>query len=104
QGLLAEVIRQRIDKAAQRFDLSAVYQQDPSTLSQGQKKLLLFAICAAMNTALILLDEPSAGLAEKGIDMLRSWLIEAKQAGKIIIAAEHATSLDHLATRILHLG
>ncbi|MDP2172827.1 MAG: ABC transporter ATP-binding protein [Candidatus Cloacimonadaceae bacterium] len=103
-GIKPLEIRQRIDVAADRFHLKHIYAQDPSTLSQGQKKRLLFAVCAALDTQLILLDEPTVSLSEGGKELLKEWLKSLLHQGKIIIAANHDSACDDFCTQVITLG
>ncbi len=103
QGLHAQEIRRRIDSSADFFGISPLLSREPSTLSFGQKKLLLFATCSAMQTPLILLDEPSAGLSVTALDRLLAWLRNALKEGRIVVMAEHNQALTDLASQVLDL-
>ncbi|HNT52717.1 MAG TPA: ABC transporter ATP-binding protein [Candidatus Syntrophosphaera sp.] len=104
QALPPAEMRSRLDAAGRRFGLNNWLEREPVTLSQGQKKLLLFAVCAAMQTPLLLLDEPAAGLSGAALDALGAWLREWRAAGRIVILAEHAFPFPELASQVLELG
>lgn len=104
QGLEPELIRKRITAAAQRFGLAEGANKAPHILSLGQKKLLLTAVCAALDPDLILLDEPCSGLSASAQGRLRQWLRETQDAGRIVIAADHNPILRSLSSQCLELG
>ncbi len=104
KGITAPEIINRITQSAKRFGLESCLQQSPFTLSGGQKKLLLCAIGAALDSPLLLLDEPLAGLSESSVQIVLNWLKEQKEQGKILIVAEHNPVVKALADMELHLG
>jgi len=103
-GIPTPDMQLRLAAAKQSFGISDWEGIAPQHLSHGQKKLLLFAVCAILETPLILLDEPVEGLAESALLRLRNWLEECKAQGKIILIAEHSPALNDLSTRCLDLS
>lgn len=103
-GLPRAEIQTRIYEAARAFGLESMLYKDPALLSLGQKKLLLTAVCSAMQTPLILLDEPVQGLDKIAFNHLTKWLQESLASGTMIVAAEHDPRLNELATQIVELG
>lgn len=103
RGLAPLKMQDRINAAIDRFGLGTSLEHDPHLLSQGQKKLLLLAVCHAMDTPLLLLDEPSTSLSSRGRELLFDWVGEQLKLGKIIIAAEHHHCLNSLAAKIIDL-
>jgi ABC-type branched-subunit amino acid transport system ATPase component len=70
-------------------------------LSYGQRKLLEIARVMAMDSQIILLDEPFAGLFPEMVKQIAGFVAEWKHEGKTIILVEHNMSLirelcDHL--------
>lgn len=102
-GLPAAEIRRRIDASAEFFGLAGLGGQEPSTLSCGQKKLLLLALCDSLAAPLILLDEPSASLSSTARERLGAWLELSRKQGRIIIMAEHDLSLQKYSSQCLDL-
>jgi energy-coupling factor transporter ATP-binding protein EcfA2 len=103
-GLPEGDMRGRIALAAEAFGLAGFWLTEPSRLSRGQKKLLLLAVCAAQNTPLLLLDEPSAALSGESLAMVSAWLENYLAAGNMVVMAEHNPALAGLATQILDLS
>ena len=102
-GLPVSAILPRINAAAEFFGLAGLLRREPATLSYGQKKLLLFAICASLESPLILLDEPSAALSETANQLLAAWVRNCLNAGRSLILADHNPTLAEMANQILDL-
>jgi len=62
-------------------------------LSYGQRKLLEIARVIAMDTPIILLDEPFAGLFKEMVRVIVGVINELKASGKTIILIEHDMAL-----------
>ena len=105
-GMAASGMRLRIANALHSLGLdeSCPPTLDPHLLSQGQKKLLMLAVCQAMETPVILLDEPSASLSARGRETLIKWVAGLLQNGRMILAAEHHPCLDGLAAGTIDLN
>ena len=72
-----------------------------NALSYGQRKLLEIGRAMAMDTEIILLDEPFAGLFKEMVRTVVSIILELKAAGKTVVLIEHNMDLirelsDHL--------
>jgi energy-coupling factor transporter ATP-binding protein EcfA2 len=102
-GLPPEQIRQRITASAAKLGLGLNSPTAPQALSQGQKKLLLLAVCDALEPPLLLLDEPSSGLGSESLKILHIWLEQSLREGRIIILADHLMPPDRLVSGILDL-
>lgn len=103
-GMDSSIIRQRIDKALERFGLRSELQQPPSTLSAGQQSLLLCAMAEALDPPLYLLDEPSRGLSDASLDLLCEWLKDLQARSRIVFYAEHHPRLISMANQIFELS
>ncbi len=100
-------IKKRVENALKTVGLKGFNEQDPTTLSQGQKQKLAIATALAMDTPIIVLDEPIASLDYESAKHVYSILSKLNKQGKTIIVAEHDTEfLDNYASRImiLHQG
>jgi ABC-type branched-subunit amino acid transport system ATPase component len=90
----AENILKRIGLYENRF-------QRVSHLSYGQRKLLETGRVLAMNTNIVLFDEPFAGLFPEIVKKIEEIIKELKREGKTIILVEHNMAVirnlcDHL--------
>lgn len=103
-GLTIPQMKERISKATEEFGLQDFWETEPGKLSRGQKQLLVLAFCAAQDTPLYLLDEPTSALSSESILKVKNWLKNILSKGKIVIMVEHNYELGSLATQILDLG
>jgi branched-chain amino acid transport system ATP-binding protein len=81
--------------------------QGTDTLSQGELKLLEVARALATNPAVILLDEPYAGLGPAEMSNLTRMILDLHRAGLTLVIIEHKLrELMKLAQRVvvLHYG
>jgi ABC-type transport system involved in cytochrome c biogenesis ATPase subunit len=65
---------------------------------------LAWAICDVINAPLILLDEPSKGMSGQSLKLLKTWLLDKSNEGRIILMAEHGDALLDLPVRLIRLG
>lgn len=82
-------IKKRVENALLAVGLEGFQQQDPTTLSQGQKQKLAIATAIAMDTPIIVLDEPIASLDYESAKHVYAILKKLNKQGKTIIVAEH---------------
>jgi cobalt/nickel transport system ATP-binding protein len=100
----AEVAR-RVDAALARVGMTALAQRTIETLSFGERKAAALAGTLAMSPALLLLDEPTAGLDPIAEQNLCGVLRELAQTGTALLIATHAVDLvPHFASRVVLLG
>lgn len=77
-------------------------------LSQGQARKVavlaaLLPAFASATPALVLLDEPDAGLDDASINTLRSWLDELRLSGHALLIATHDERIRQQATHLLDM-
>ncbi len=90
-GLEPEDMQTRLHRSARGFGVERFLSRDPGSLSMGQKKLLLLAMCDVLDAPLVLLDEPSAGLGDENLLRLSEWVAHLRRSGRVVIVAEHNT-------------
>jgi cobalt/nickel transport system ATP-binding protein len=88
-GLEDQEIRRRIERVADRFDLSELLDRPVHMLSLGQKKQLSLADVMVLEPELLLLDEPTAYLSPGHCRDLRARLDAIHAAGTTIMVATH---------------
>jgi branched-chain amino acid transport system ATP-binding protein len=98
--------RQRIaDQVLERVQLWERRNEPASTLSQGDLKLLEVARALATNPALLLLDEPYAGLGPTEMARLTHVIMELHAAGLTLVIIEHKLrELMKIAQRVVVLN
>lgn len=81
--------QQAVSTLLAQFNLSAEAPLRAGSLSYGSQKLIELARAIAKNPALLMLDEPAAGLSAVEIDMLRQSVRALADAGAAVLLIEH---------------
>ncbi len=90
--------------ALRQFHLEEVQDNLASEISFGQQKLLNIACCVVNGAALLLLDEPVAGVNPVFGEQLTEVLKELKKSGTTILLIEHNTEfIREVADRIFFM-
>ncbi len=85
----------------ERFDLSSKYKTEFGKLSTGQQRKLILAIALAHRPAILILDEPTAGLDVHTRVELHQIMREERAKGTAILLASHDMSeVEELADRV----
>ncbi len=85
-------VRERIDQLFKLFpDLAASSQRKANTLSGGQRTMLALARGLMVDPAVLILDEPSAGLAPKFQALIWERIEAIRQTGVAILIIEQNT-------------
>ena len=98
-----------------RWSLDAVYDLFPrlkerrrqwsSTLSGGEQQMLAIGRALMTNPRLLVMDEPSEGLAPAVLDLIRDRLRQLRSAGQSVLVAEQNVDLAlDIADRVAILG
>ncbi len=99
---LAEVDR-RVEAALVRFGLEGLADAPPAILGYGRRRAITLAALAALETPILVLDEPTVGLDGRGWQQLLAWLTERRAAGTTILLATHEMALAATADRVVRL-
>lgn len=106
-GLRETEVAERVDEALCALGIEQLRRRPTHSLSFGQKKRAAIAGAMAMRPAVLILDEPSAGLDPRGLEDLMIALGELYQRGTTLVMATHDLELacgwaDDIA--VLHAG
>jgi energy-coupling factor transport system ATP-binding protein len=88
-GLRGEALRSAVDHALAAVGLAGVARTNPYDLGGSRRKLLALASVLAMQTAVLVLDEPTTGQDVTGVERVRHTLRGAREAGRTVIAISH---------------
>lgn len=84
-----EQVEQRVDKALQYMNLQEYKNRPPHYLSGGEKKRVSIADIIAMESEIILMDEPTSSLDPKNTAMLEEVLDRMTEEGKTLMISTH---------------
>ena len=99
-----EKINQNVDRAFSRLHIEHLRDRSLFALSSGEKQRLAVASIYAMDSDVMILDEPTANLDRETIEILKGMLLSLKAEGKTLILSEHRLSwLTGLADRYVYL-
>ena len=74
------------------------------TLSGGTRQKVSAALAFLFNPAVLILDEPTAGLDPVASEILKEKIIAEKKKGKLILITSHILSeLDDLVTQVIYM-
>ncbi len=85
--------RADIDRALEFFDLAHKRDELAANLAFGEQRRLEFARALAAKPALVLLDEPAAGMNAEEIDQLDARIRKLRAEGMTILLIEHHVEL-----------
>ncbi|MFH0966427.1 MAG: ABC transporter ATP-binding protein, partial [Methanobacteriota archaeon] len=80
----------RINEVMQLCEISHLRERAPYALSGGQKQRVAIAAALAMNTGILILDEPTSELDVRATGRIIGILEELKGEGKTIIVVDHS--------------
>ena len=102
-GCAEEEVARRVTKALELVGLAGRRDVSPFKLSGGQRRLCALAGILAMEPAVLVLDEPTAGLDPRGRAMLRSVLASLRERGVTLIQVTHSMEDAARADRVIAL-
>jgi branched-chain amino acid transport system ATP-binding protein len=89
---MLDKLNSRVDHLLEEVNLSSLRDTKALDLSYGRKRILEIATTLAAEPAVMLLDEPMAGVAHEDINLVAS-LIRRISAGRTIVMVEHNLSV-----------
>jgi energy-coupling factor transporter ATP-binding protein EcfA2 len=92
-GQPESLVRARTQEALAWFGLEAFADHPPALLSYGQRRLVALASVLAMQTEILILDEPTVGLDAIAADELLRMVQERHREGRTIILVTHDLAL-----------
>ncbi|WP_334109367.1 energy-coupling factor ABC transporter ATP-binding protein [Thermodesulfitimonas autotrophica] len=95
QGLRGETLEERVKAALAATALWELRDKAPHFLSYGQKKRLCLAAVLALAPAVMLLDEPTAGLDVEQTHRVLGILEELHRAGRTLVLATHDVDMAY---------
>jgi Cu-processing system ATP-binding protein len=92
------------DSLIDQFKLYKFYDKRMHTLSGGTRQKVSAALACLFNPAVLILDEPTAGLDPISVELLKEKILEEKAKGKLLIISSHILSdLDELTTEMVYI-
>lgn len=88
RGFSPDEVEERLSRVLAVTGLEGLKDRPPHALSGGQKQRVVLATTLALGTDILILDEPTSELDEKGTDSIVSLLKELKAQGKAILLVE----------------
>lgn len=92
------------EELLQQFELTTQLEKRMSTLSGGTTQKFSATVAFLFNPAVLILDEPTAGLDPLASEILKAKIIKEKENGKLILITSHLLSeLDDMITQLIFM-
>lgn len=88
-GVPREIMLEKIDRALKLTGISHIAERSPFTLSGGEQQRLAIASILAMDSPVLIFDEPTSLLDPVGRSEVLSVILNLSKSGHTIIIAEH---------------
>jgi len=88
-GVRGEELRSAVDAALVAVGLESDAKTNPYDLGASRRKLLALASVLGMRTPVLVLDEPTTGQDERGVQRVRAVIEEAHAQSRTVIAISH---------------
>ncbi|BBO83400.1 hypothetical protein DSCO28_39660 [Desulfosarcina ovata subsp. sediminis] len=98
-GYANERVREQVNASLSAFDLFTMKERNPHDLSYSERKRLAIASVLAMDTEIVVLDEPTAGLDPREIKLLKAAMRQLQSKGKSVVVISH--DMDFIAENML---
>ena len=86
------------------FGLDSLLTKRMRTLSGGTRQKVSACLAFLFDPAVLILDEPTAGLDPVSSEMIKQKIISEKQKGKLVLVTSHVLSeLDEMVTEIIYM-
>ncbi len=98
-------IEEASERAIERLELDDVREDNPYDLGMPRRKLVAVASVLAMDTPIVVLDEPTGGQDAPGIELLGTAVEELVAAGTLVVIITHDVEFARRhADRVIALG
>jgi energy-coupling factor transport system ATP-binding protein len=88
-GRRGPALRSAVGDALAAVGLGSEADTNPYDLGASRRKLLALASVLAMNTPVLVLDEPTTGQDRRGVERVRAVIEQVTAAGRTVIAISH---------------
>jgi energy-coupling factor transport system ATP-binding protein len=88
-GMGEEQIKGQVEASLSMVGLLSYAPEHPYNMTYGQRKMLCLASVLAMDTDIVIMDEPNAGQDYQGFCLLGSVLEQLKSVGKTVLVISH---------------
>lgn len=92
------------EELIKKFELEKIFEKPMRTLSGGTRQKVSAAIAFLFDPAILILDEPTAGLDPLASEILKEKIIAEKKKNKLILITSHILSdLDEITTHVMYM-
>ena len=92
------------EELLQKFELEKIFEKPMRTLSGGTRQKVSAAVAFLFDPAILILDEPTAGLDPLSSEILKDKILSEKKKNKLILITSHILSdLEELTTQIMYM-
>ncbi len=92
------------EELVEQFNLPGLLDKRMRTLSGGTRQKVSAALAFLFDPAVLILDEPTAGLDPVASEILKDKIVKEKENGKLVLVTSHVLSdLDDLVTQLIYM-
>ncbi len=92
------------EELVEKFELGSLLNKRMRTLSGGTRQKVSAALAFIFDPAVLILDEPTAGLDPVSSEVLKDKIVKEKENGKLVMVTSHVLSdLDDLVTQVMFM-